>query len=382
MIKGNGSDAPRLRVVPPGGIEREAEADDALIEAFVDGDENAFVRLVRRHQELVLRTVRRYALDRDDLLRLSWRTFVRAYASARRTFRTPVEGHVPFRHWLVRIGVRLSLGRVRDALRGLRAPFGLDGRSRGPAPLERVAETERTARFRRAVLRLPRRQREVLALRLDAELPFAEIAEALDVTEHAAKVSYLRGARRLRTLVAGGGGGEVASCGAGVDPLLGERASGAIELATDARRLAAHLPSCERCRDELAAYQEALDTARLPPPSEEDRAALELVPARALEELRAEPLATSGWKPLALGMVAAAAVAIVGPSVLSALLFGQLAPPDVPAPVWRGPDPEALLQRVAKEHPELSLADDELDERLARAERIADAAYAELLDPE
>jgi RNA polymerase sigma-70 factor (ECF subfamily) len=58
--------------------------------------------------------------------------------------------------------------------------------------------------MRGAVLRLPSRQREVLTLRVDAELPFAEIAAVLDVTENAAKVAFHHATRRLRAEFAGG----------------------------------------------------------------------------------------------------------------------------------------------------------------------------------
>jgi len=63
---------------------------------------------------------------------------------------------------------------------------------------EAMERAQATARVRAAVLRLPRRQREVLTLRLDAELPFAEIGETLGITGNAAKVSFHLAARRLR----------------------------------------------------------------------------------------------------------------------------------------------------------------------------------------
>ena len=48
-----------------------------------------------------------------------------------------------------------------------------------------------------------------------------------------------------------------------LDGLLAERASG--DLAPeDQARLDAHLPSCERCRAELASYEDALDLMRVP----------------------------------------------------------------------------------------------------------------------
>jgi len=41
----------------------------------------------------------------------------------------------------------------------------------------------------------------VLTLRLDVELPFAEIAAALAITENAAKVAFHHATRRLRELL-------------------------------------------------------------------------------------------------------------------------------------------------------------------------------------
>ena len=138
---GNGNDAPRLRVVPPGGVEEESLADDALVEAFVGGDDAAFARLVRRHEQLVLRIVRRYARDREDALR-------------------PLPAHLRPRlpggpRGLPRAGPRSTSlpalarpdrGQPRAQPRPRRRPAGRAGRSwrgrglrPGPAPLERDA---------------------------------------------------------------------------------------------------------------------------------------------------------------------------------------------------------------------------------------------------
>jgi len=55
---------------------------------------------------------------------------------------------------------------------------------------------------RGAVLTLPRRQREVLTLRVDGELSFTEIAETLGITDNAARVSFHYALQKLRTLFA------------------------------------------------------------------------------------------------------------------------------------------------------------------------------------
>jgi RNA polymerase sigma-70 factor, ECF subfamily len=207
---------PSLRVLPGGGRkagpdpapgsaaaltprEPRVDEDTALVGAFLLGNDAAFGALVRRHEELVLRIVRRYASSPDDARDLAQRTFLRAFEAARRAFGRASEGF-PFRRWVIRIAVNLAKNHLRDETRWTRAPASSlhAAAADGPAPADALEQAERTARLRREVLRLPRRQREVLTLRLDAELPFQEIAEALGITENAAKVSFHHASRRLR----------------------------------------------------------------------------------------------------------------------------------------------------------------------------------------
>jgi RNA polymerase sigma-70 factor (ECF subfamily) len=189
---------PRLTVVP-GGRAAEPHAEEALLLAWLAGDDQAFGELVQRHQPLVLSIVRRYAATPDDARDLAQRTFLKAFETARRVLARGARNAVPFKRWLIRVAVNLAKNHRRDAVRWLAAPIEGDalaavGRS-APEALERA---EAAAMMRRAVLELPRRQREVLTLRIDAELPFAEIGEALGISENAAKVSFHLAARRLR----------------------------------------------------------------------------------------------------------------------------------------------------------------------------------------
>ena len=190
---------PRLTLVA-GGRAGDPRDEDALLGAWLIGDEDAFGELVRRHQPLVLAIVRRYAATPEDARDLSQRTFLKAFESARRVLARGGRNGVPFTRWLVRVAVNLAKNHRRDAGRWTsvavepeRLPSG------GTSAPDALEKAQATARVRRAVLDLPRRQREVLTLRLDAELPFAEIGETLGITENAAKVSFHLAARRLRT---------------------------------------------------------------------------------------------------------------------------------------------------------------------------------------
>ncbi len=201
MEEGEGG-RPRLTVVP-GGQDPARREEEALLGAWLVGDEEAFDALVRRHERLVLAIVRRYAATPEDARDLAQRTFLRAFESARRVLARGGRNALPFRRWLVRVAVNLARNHLRDGRRWTTTaldplPLAAGGAS-APDQLERA---EDRLRVRRAVLRLPRRQREVLTLRIDAELPFAEIAAALGVSENAAKVSFHLAVRRLRELVA------------------------------------------------------------------------------------------------------------------------------------------------------------------------------------
>jgi RNA polymerase sigma-70 factor (ECF subfamily) len=195
---------PLLRVVPGGSEGSARREEEALLAAFLVGDDEAFGALVRRHERLVLSLVRRYARTPEDARDLAQRTFLRAFEAARRALRRVQLGEaaVPFRRWLIRIAVNLGKNHLRDALRFSHTSLDAIAEDRlgaqqatGADELERA---RRAALVRAAVLRLPRRQREVLTLRVDAELPFAEIAEALSITENAARVSFHHALQRLR----------------------------------------------------------------------------------------------------------------------------------------------------------------------------------------
>jgi len=199
---------PELRVLS-GGAARPSvgpgATDDVLLGAFLVGDDDAFGELVRRHERLVLSIVRRYSRTPEDARDLAQRTFLRALEAARRTLRRGDREGFPFRRWLVRIAVNLAKNHLRDDLRLGRAPLeALGPKEAQPAvALEALEDTERAAAVRAAIVRLPRRMREVLTLRVDAELPFAEIAEALGITENAARVTFHHATRKLRTALAG-----------------------------------------------------------------------------------------------------------------------------------------------------------------------------------
>src|SRR2546422_10507508 len=160
-------------------------SDAELLSAFGAGDVRAFETLVRRYQRPVLAIARRFARDEDDAEDLAQRAFINASQRA-----TGWRGG-SFKSWVFRIVVNLAKNHLRDTARFDRSEQAQD-REAEPTiedPEERIARTQQQKALREAVARLPRRQREVLLLRIDGDLPFAEIAQALGITEGNAKVN-------------------------------------------------------------------------------------------------------------------------------------------------------------------------------------------------
>jgi RNA polymerase sigma-70 factor (ECF subfamily) len=180
-------------------------SDEALCDAFLAGDEAAFGTLVERHRALVFALMRRYTARPEDAADLAQQSFLRALEASRRVFsRWSPTGPTPFRAWLVRIALNLAKSHARQGLRWRRVEQVEASTAAAPneSAQEALERAERERRVRAAVLALPRRQREVLTLRVDGGLGFRDIAEMLGITETNAKVNFHHAVKRLRAQVA------------------------------------------------------------------------------------------------------------------------------------------------------------------------------------
>ena len=168
-------------------------SDVDLVAQARDGSRPAVEALVRRYQRPLFYLCYRYVRDQDAAADLTQRTFIKALASISEV-RTPGL----FSGWLFRIGVNLSLNHLRDGARFVRAAPPEDGAA---PPIEAVmVSAEESRALQQAVSRLPRRQRMIVELRVYRELTFHEIAQALDTSANAAKVSYHHAVKKLRRL--------------------------------------------------------------------------------------------------------------------------------------------------------------------------------------
>lgn len=162
--------------------------DDAL-ERFKSGDVDAFEALFRRHQGEVygwiVRIVRHPAVAEELTIDTFWRIYrARARFDAQR----------PFGAWARRIATRAAIDYLRSNVHS--CELG------GPTPGATGASQERQRELREPIERafdsLPARLRAAAALALIEELPYQEIASALDISLSAVKMRVARAVRLLR----------------------------------------------------------------------------------------------------------------------------------------------------------------------------------------
>jgi RNA polymerase sigma-70 factor (ECF subfamily) len=174
------------------------EPDDAeLVERARRGARSAFEALVRRHQRPLYFLCLRYVHDHDAASDLAQRTFIKALENLDELREAGI-----FKSWLFRIGANLALNHLRDNARFVDEESPAGDEAMVPEAEAQLEAAEDSLALRRAVAELPTKQRMTLELRVYEEMPFKDIAAALETTEGAAKVNFHYAVRRLRALLA------------------------------------------------------------------------------------------------------------------------------------------------------------------------------------
>lgn len=189
----------------PGG-----ECDSGLIERCLAGSEEAFNRLVLRHQRRAVNLAFRFLGNYEDACDVAQEAFVRVYKNL-----TRFRGQCSFQTWFYKIVLNLSRNKYRWKRR--RREFGrisIDNpSSENPGnPLEipdttfsvarEMRRKEIQASIQEALKRLSARHREIVVLRHMEGLSYAEIGEMLGCAEGTIKSRLHRARAEIRTLLA------------------------------------------------------------------------------------------------------------------------------------------------------------------------------------
>lgn len=163
---------------------RMGDAENELAARAQAGDRQAFSLLVRSHQDRVFRFILRMHGGRDEAMDLTQETFLKAFLA--------LPGWRPearFGTWLFQIARNATLDVLR---RRQRIEFvsldesSPDGNAIDPCdgarlPEDQLADRQRIGLLERALRALPIEQREILLLREQEGMSYAEIAATLGI---------------------------------------------------------------------------------------------------------------------------------------------------------------------------------------------------------
>ena len=189
--------------------DERSPTDAELMERFGAGDDEAFRRLMERHEKPLLGYFWRRCLDRalaEDCVQEVFLRLVRHRGSWRPDAKfTTYLYRIAENHWIDRYRSKksspppASLGDLVDEDGAqIEAAFAASG----PQPGERAAQLELGEKIRRAVLRLTEEQRAVFALAETRGMRYEDIASVLHIPVGTVKSRMHAVSTRLRELLA------------------------------------------------------------------------------------------------------------------------------------------------------------------------------------
>ena len=187
-----GSDTLR-RATADGGPD---VADRHLALLAVGGDGAAFDLLIERHLSSIQRLCWSMLCSRSDAEDAAQETFVRAYRCLGR-----FDTNRAFGPWLRGIATKVCLQMLRKRRRHSGREVSLDESFREPAAPEPDELSPLATAAVRALATLSETYRVPLALFYLEDASVAEVAEALDITEGAARVRLHRGREQIREII-------------------------------------------------------------------------------------------------------------------------------------------------------------------------------------
>lgn len=171
-------------------MTREETSDVELVRQFTAGDPQAYDAIVRRFQDRVFRLACAWLYDDQSAADVAQEVFVRGFKGLRGfRFRS-----APFT-WLYRTtkNVCNEFNRVRKT-----EPLDDETPSTAAAPDGNVSQCESARRVRQLVASLPKRQREVVILRVFEDLSVQETARSMGCREGTVKALLHKATAKLK----------------------------------------------------------------------------------------------------------------------------------------------------------------------------------------
>src|ERR1700756_5220987 len=182
-------------------------SDEQLLFEAKSGDRRAFAELCQRYSGVLKRRIFKIVRHREDTEDVLQETFMNAYQHLH-SFR----GECRFSHWITKIGINTSLMLLRKRKRlsmrissvivdDPQTSSLLEFQDSQPNPEQRCIRHQTHQTLSLAIQRLPPKFRVITRLYYQQERPMSDAADAIGITEAAAKSRLLRARNMLRRLL-------------------------------------------------------------------------------------------------------------------------------------------------------------------------------------
>ena len=178
------------------------EEDLALMADVARGDEDAFAKIVEKHQPAVLGTVAKMTNQSPDTEDIAQQVFIRLWKSAERY--QPTAKFTTFLFTITRNLVfnatRKRSGKNESSFDALEENWGqsIEDKNSDSRPDKSIEQNELRQEIDRAISSLPEKQRLAVILRRYEKMPYEEIASTLEISVPAVKSQLFRARTALR----------------------------------------------------------------------------------------------------------------------------------------------------------------------------------------
>ena len=179
--------------------DETALEDRLLIERVLDGDQAAYSRLVTKYRKQVYAVAWRFTRNAQEADDLAQETFIKAYQNL-----AGFRREASFKTWLLRITTNASINMTKSGRISKDSgdvPEDQHGHAAGGA-LDGMIDHERKQRLRRAIGKLPPKQRRTLMLKTYEDMTCEQVAHTLNCSVGTVKANVFNALKRLKSLLA------------------------------------------------------------------------------------------------------------------------------------------------------------------------------------
>jgi len=176
----------------------EVSDDRSLITAFRSGDEAAFDEIVDKYHKMIFGLCWRMLGSVENAEDATQQVFINVFRKADK-----FKGKSSFKTWLYSVAINECRNRIRKFRKYRFSELDNNTPAETEGIDEKLGTKQQKEMIRRGIERLPFKQRAVVNLRINEELPFREIASVLGSSVNSAKVNFQHGLNSLKEMIKG-----------------------------------------------------------------------------------------------------------------------------------------------------------------------------------